>query len=239
MKKIFISALILLTGMAAFAGDAWNNHVGFGFRIPTGMSVYEYNGNTDWKLKMPLQTGIDISYTGVHMKTGLSVRGFMDYNLSTSNIDRINPNNNEKVIGFNFDGALGVGWAPIRNDYLLIGFYGIAGIDCTILPDLYVERHEKTENNKLSDSTKTVQSYAYTAFFAGGNATAIWTPTGNSFSIFGSATVGYSLPGVCEISNKIKTKNSKDKSDKEYYSDEYYTTGALKVIPAVGVSWKF
>ena len=239
MKKILILALVLLTGMSAFAGEAWNNHVGVGFRIPTGMSIYEYNGNTDWKLKMPLQTGIDFTYTGVHMRTGLSVRGFMDYNLSTSNIDKINPNKDDKVIGFNFDGAIGIGWAPIRGDHLLVGFYGIAGVDYSIFPDIYVERHEKSEKKNISDSTKTVQNYAYTAFFAGGNATAIWTPTGNSFSIFGSATVAYSLPGICEISSATKTKRTKNDSDKDVYSDEYYTTGALKVIPTVGVSWRF
>ncbi len=239
MKKIFIFALILLTGIYAFAGDAWNNHVGFGFRIPTGMAVSEYHGDTDWKLKMPFQTGLDISYTGVHMRSGFSVRGFMDYNLTTSNIGSINPKINDNVIGFNFDGALGLGWAPVRNDYLLLGFYGMAGIDFSTFTDVCIERNESQDKKKDSNYLKTIQRYSYTTFLVGGNATAIWTPTGNRFSIFGSATVGYNLPGLFESSTKITRNKAKDDDDDLDFYDEYYTTGTLKIIPTIGISWRF
>ena len=77
MKKIIIFASVLLIGMSAFAGEAWNNHVGFGFKVPTGMTVSEIDNNSDWKLKMPVQSGIDFTYTGVHMASGFSVRGFI------------------------------------------------------------------------------------------------------------------------------------------------------------------
>ena len=236
MKKNLIFALILLTGMSAFAGEAWNNHVGFGFRGPTGMTISEYNSDRDWSLRMPVQTGIDVTYTGVHMATGLSVRGFMDYNISLSDIKRINPKHDDNVLGFNIDGAIGIGFAPVRNDYLLLGFYGMAGVDFTVFPDAYIETSDK---KKDSGSTKTIQNYAYEACFVGGNATAIWTPTGNRFSIYGSATVGYNLPGLFEASTKIKKYNSRDDSEKETYKDEFYTTGALKIIPSFGISWRF
>lgn len=237
MKKYLIFALILFTGMSAFAGEAWNNHVGFGFRAPTGMTISEYNGDSDWSLRMPAQTGIDISYTGVHMDSGLSVRGFMDYNISLSDIKRLNTKHDDNMIGFNFDGAIGLGWAPVRSRFLTLGVYAVAGVDHTTFPDANIERHESSDKRK--ESIKTVQCSSYTAFFVGGNATAIWTPTGNRFSVFGSATIGYNLPGVFETSTTTTKNLFKDDSDIDHYKDEYYTTGALKVIPTIGFSWRF
>ena len=239
MKKICIFVTTLLIGMSAFAGESWNNHVGFGFRAPTGMTLSEYDSDKDWSLRMPVQAGIDVSYTGVHMATGLSVRGFMDYNISLSDIKRINPKHDDNVVGFNLDGAIGIGFAPIRNKYLLLGFYGIAGVDYSAFPDFYIEKHESSDNKKKSNSTKTTQWYTYESFLVGGNATAIWTPTGNRFSVYGSATVGYNLPGLFQTTTRIKTYNKNDDTEKEYYTDDFYTTGSLKVIPSIGISWKF
>ena len=39
MKKICIFVTTLLIGMSAFAGEAWKNHVGFGWKVPTGITV--------------------------------------------------------------------------------------------------------------------------------------------------------------------------------------------------------
>ena len=41
MKKIFALAAMFLIGMSAFAGEAWKNHLGFGWRIPTGITLSE------------------------------------------------------------------------------------------------------------------------------------------------------------------------------------------------------
>ena len=238
MRKIIIFASILLIGVSAFAGEAWNNHVGFGFKVPTGMTVSEIDNNSDWKLKMPVQSGIDFTYTGVHMASGFSVRGFMDYNLSTSNIGSIDPKNNAKLYGFNFDSAVGLGWAPIRNKFLLLGVYGVAGIDYSLFPDTYTVKTDSTKKDDIGTIT-TVLTHNYMSFFAGGNATAIWTPFGNRFSIFGSATVAYNLPGVYELTTSTTTTTLKDDSKTVQYTDKYDASGALKVIPAVGVSWRF
>ena len=239
MKKIFALAAMLLIEVSAFAGEAWNNHLGFGFRAPSGMTVSDLNDDADWKLKMPIQTGIDFTYTGVHMASGFSVRGFMDYNLSSSNIESIDPKNHTKLTGFNFDSALGLGWAPIRNKFLMLGLYGIAGVDFSIFPDTYVVKLGTSNKNDDLGTISTVVTHTYLSFFAGGNATAVWTPFGKRFSLFGSATVAYNLPGLFEVSTSTTTSSLKDDSRTVDYSDKYNASGALKIIPALGVSWRF
>ena len=239
MKKIIIVSSLLLIGMSAFAGEAWNNHLGFGFRGPTGITVTEAKDDSDIKFKMPIQTGIDFTYTGVHMKSGFSVRGFMDYDLSSSNLESINPRNDSKLTGFNFDSAIGLGWAPVRNKFLLLGIYGIAGVDYSIFPDTYTEKLGSTKTNEDLGTVTTVITHSYMSLFTGGNVTAVWTPFGNRFSIYGSATVAYNLPGICEVTTSTTTTTLKDDARTVNNSDRYDVTGALKVIPAVGVSWRF
>lgn len=212
--------------MSAFAGEAWKNHVGFGWKVPTGITVSGVNDNKDWNLKMPVQTGIDFSYTGVHMKSGFSVRGFMDYNISTSNIAS-KKSKDDDLIGFNYASALGAGWAPIRNDNFFFGFYGMFGIDMTVFNDTYPA--------PITGNT-TIESSCYGSILMGGNATFIWTPSGKRFSVFGSATAGYNLPGVFLYSKETSSSNS---SSPAKDSDSWSVTGSFKVIPTIGISWRF
>ncbi len=232
MKKIIIVTSLLLIGMSAFAGEAWKNHVGFGLRLPTGMSADISNKNTDWELKMPVQTGIDLTYTGVHMKTGFSVRGFMDYNLSSSNITAMNPDNTD-LYGLNIDAGIGAGWAPIRNKFLLLGLYGVLGLDMSYFPDAAADI-------KL-DSTTTVANtvmYTYGTAFVGGNATLIWTPLGGRFSIFGSATAAYNLPSIYSVEYETRYEYARD-TQKTTKADRFDVSPAVKIIPTIGLSWRF
>ena len=231
MKKICIFVTTLLIGMSAFAGEAWKNHVGFGWKVPTGITVSGINDNKDWNLKMPVQTGIDFSYTGVHMESGFSVRAFMDYNLSTSNLASMNPKDTD-LIGFNYTSALGAGWAPVRNNNFLLGFYGMLGFDMSIFPETYSDPAEGNTQNSIT------VTYGYGALFLGANATFIWTPTGKRFSIFGSATAGYNLPGII-LYNKEDVASARNRSTTDKLSDYWYVSGSFKVIPTLGVSWRF
>jgi hypothetical protein len=234
MKKIFALAAMLLIGMSAFAGEAWKNHLGYGWRVPTGITLSETQKNSDWELKMPVQTGLDVTYTGVHMDSGFSVRAFMDYNISSSNIQPINPNDDYNLYGFNFDVAMGAGWAPVRNKFFLLGFYGILGFDMTHLLDS--DASVKIGNG----SAITTEVISYGSFFAGGNATLAWTPFGGKFSFYGSATACYNFPGIVnsELETKYEPMDGSEASTTKY-SDMKKVFGTVRIIPAVGISWRF
>ena len=234
MKKIFALTSMLLIGVSAFAGEAWKNHLGFGWRLPTGMALSETQKNSDWDLKMPVQTGLDVTYTGVHMDSGFSVRAFIDYDISSSNVPPINPDDDYNLYGINFDVALGAGWAPVRNKFFLLGFYGILGFDATYLFD---SDASVTIGNGSSVTTEVI---SYGSFFGGGNATLAWTPLGKRFSLYGSATVGYNFPGIVnsEVETRYEPADGSNASSTRY-ADTKKVFGTVKVIPAVGISWRF
>lgn len=234
MKKIIVLASMFLIGMSAFAGEAWKNHLGFGWRVPTGMVVSDTNKDSDWELKLPVQSGLDLTYTGVHMASGFSVRAFMDYNITSSNVPPINPNDDYNLYGFNTDIAIGAGWAPVRNKFFLLGFYGIVGLDFTYLFD--------TDTSVKVTDASVIQTevVSYASAFVGGNATLAWTPVGGRLSVYGSATACYNLPGLVTYDFETRYEpinNGEPRSTK--VSDTKKVFGAIKLIPSVGISWRF
>ena len=103
MKKFCIFTAIFMFSAGLFAGEAWNNHLGFGWRMPTGLTMH--NETRDYEnLKMSWQTGLTLSYTGVLMSNGFSVRAIIDECFTTSNIDIKDPDSKiSSLPGFNTD----------------------------------------------------------------------------------------------------------------------------------------
>ena len=224
MKKILIIAAALLIGANVFAGDAWANHTGFGWRLPTGITVTRTDSNSSAEFKMPVQTGLDVTYTGVHMASGFSVRAFMDYNLTSSNIASME-NANNTLYGFNFFGALGAGWAPIRSKFLLLGVYGMFGMDLSVFPDAT----GNVDSNKFAAAAVS-KAIGYASIFLGGNATVIWAPFGGRLSFFASATAGYNMPGAVNVQTETIAKSSiLNATTTQRASDDYAVSGAFKL----------
>ena len=81
---------------------------------------------------------------------------------------------------------------------------------------------------------------SYGSFFAGGNATLAWTPFGGKFSFYGSATACYNFPGIVnsELETKYEPMDGSEASTTKY-SDMKKVFGTVRIIPAVGISWRF
>ena len=109
MKKILVIAASLLLSTSAFAGEAWKNYLGFGWRLPTSSKMYAEKQDFE-NLKMSVQTGIDVSYTGVLMSNGFSVRALIDTNFSNSDVDTLAGSELSNLIGVNQDLLIGAGW---------------------------------------------------------------------------------------------------------------------------------
>lgn len=224
MKRIIIGITFLMASAGLFAGEAWNNHLGFGWRMPTGLTMH--NETRDFEnLKMSWQTGLNLSYTGVLMSNGFSVRAILDECFTTSNIDIKDPDSKiSSLPGFNTDVLVGAGWAPVRNEKFFFGFYGMLGLD-------FAAFYYDTDYFWPSDSkVRRTQNVYYASFLPGVNATFIWTPTGEHFSLFATTTVAYSCPTKIFYEYDDGTGNVKTSC---------ITRGGTKVMPAVGISWRF
>ena len=220
MKKLLIIAVSLALGTSAFAGEAWKNFLGFGWRLPTSSTMYAEKQGYE-NLKMSVQTGIDASYTGVLMSNGFSVRALIDTNFSNSNVDTLPGSEISNLVGINQDLLIGAGWAPIRTDVFFFGFYGMIGYDLTV-----VTYDSSVFNSK---DPKYKQTVYYVSFLPALNATFAWTPV-KCFSLYASASVGYNCPTFLHYENEIGDQKTDDKS---------ISRGGVKVIPTVGICWKF
>lgn len=220
MKKVLIIAAALLMSASAFTGEAWNNHVGFGWRLPSPSTMH--TEKKDWENLKMWQSGIDLQYTGVLMSNGFTVHAMIDYAISNSNYDTRPGAELSSLWGFNTDLLVGAGWAPIRTKELFFGFYGMLGYDITVLG----------YDSESFDSDKTIYKdyVGYMAFLPAVNATFVWTPA-KTFSLYATASVGYNCPTV--IYRELESGGH----DKEKFKS--LSRGGVKVIPAVGISWKF
>ena len=224
MKKIFIFTALFMISSGLFAGEKWKNHLGFGWRLPTGMTLH--NETTGYEnLKMSWQTGLNLSYTGVLMSNGFSIRVIVDECFTTSNLEIADPDSQVSSFpGYNSDILFGAGWAPIRNKNFFLGFYGMLGCDISAF-------YYDTDGLWPSDSkVRRTQRVYYASFLPAVNATFVWTPTGDHFSLFATTSVAYSCP--TKIFYEYEEGSSSEKTSS-------ITRGGTKVIPAVGISWRF
>lgn len=224
MKKFFILMTFFMLSAGLFAGEAWNNHLGFGWRLPTSLTLHSESKDYE-NLKMSVQTGLNISYTGVLMSNGFSVRAIVDQCFTTSNLDISDPDSRiSSFPGLTCDILLGAGWAPVRTKNLFFGFYGMIGCDFTLF-------YYDTDYFWPSDSkVRRTQMAYYASLLPALNATFAWTPTGEHFSLFATVSVAYSCP--TKIFYEYDDGNGNVKSSS-------LTRGGTKVIPAVGISWRF
>ena len=61
MKRIFITIAFFMLSAGLFAGEAWNNHLGFGWRLPTKLTLHsETKGKIlSPELRLPLRCNDD------------------------------------------------------------------------------------------------------------------------------------------------------------------------------------
>lgn len=212
MKK---TIAIFAGAMMAFAASAktWENFVNVGARIPCNPLNLEVENDSS-KVKISPIAGIDLGYTGVH-ENGFSIRAIFDYTYAGSDINIDNDDLDGGTISF----LIGGGYAPIHDEKMLLGIYGLLGANWILF--------NRSDETFYPNGDTIKYDYEYNFFLPamGVNGTFLYTFS-RSFSVYGSMTAEIILPGKIER----KINSSSIKTDLE---------PSFLVVPALGVSWKF
>lgn len=222
MKKILgIVATLVFGSMAALSAKTWTNVSGFGWNIPMELSFSSNEFNNGEEVVLKCQTGLEGFYMGIH-SSGFAVKGACDINYSGINHEM----DNTPYLGINLNMQLGAGYAPFRSEKFTLGVFGMVGID---ISSFYCESTSYDSLANKNITSKYTEGFA--GYLIGGNITAVYTPV-SCFSVFASCSVNYVTPG--EYLRKAEFSDV-------YASSEnvYSTNGTVKVIPTIGVSWKF
>lgn len=209
MKRCLILISALLLGCATVSAKKFTNIVGGGWRLPTKFSISS-NSNVFGDIDYGVQTGFSADYMG-YFDNGIGFRAFFDAGFTEASLK----NDEKKQNSAMADVAIGAGYVPLRTDKFALGFFGIIGADAEIIS---YEKNSKKYH------------YDYTAAFCGINSTFVFTPK-NMFSFYGSVTGCSLLPASIENYEKVDNK----KKNKISYSTE----ACFKIIPTVGICWKF
>lgn len=222
MKKIIGIALILIFGsVAALSADTWTNIAGLGWNLPMDETFNANGYNNGEDIVLENQTGLNAFYMGVH-KCGFAVKA--DSNLNYSGINH--EMNNVPYIGVNESIQIGAGFAPVHSENVTIALFGMAGLDVSAFYSTS-SWTDTAANEKITAEYEEGQ----VAFMVGGNITAMYTPT-KHFSVFASCSVNRVLQGLYEFEADF----SDVYADSE---DTYITNPTIKIMPTVGVCWKF
>lgn len=222
MKKLLITVAALAIGMSSLF--AWTNNIVLGVAgtIPTKVDT---NCKELGTLKFN-SIGMNMGYLG-YADFGLSFLGESTFGFGTAKGGELKKWNSETFGPANFEMTqmLGVGYGVIRTDNMYLGLFGVAGwaIDAGVAWE-------------QEDKEVAIKAAALESFNVGGNITAIYTPT-NVFSIYASLTAGVAFGAVEYMDEVVSTKDLDD--DFEPKTDKYFADPFFRILPSIGIAWKF
>lgn len=222
MKKILgIIGAMVLGSMAALSAKSWTNIAGFGWNIPMDFSFTADEYKNGEEVVLENQTGLEMSYMGIGKK-GFAVKTAFDLNYSGINHEF----ENTPFLGVNVNLQTGLGYAPVHSEKFTFGLFGMMGLNASAFAS------ESTTYNSFEQKEITSKySEGQIGYMLGGNITAMYTPKSH-FSLYASCSVNYVTPGIYLVKAEF--------SDVYGNSEEVFdTNGTVKIIPTIGVCWKF
>lgn len=222
MKKILGLALIFVLGsFAALSAGTWTSYTGFGWNLPMDETFTADSYNNGEEVVLENQTGLEVIYMGIGQK-GFAVKTSFDINYSEINHEM----NGVPYTGANVNLQLGAGFAPVRSDRFTLALFAVAGLDASAF-------YSESTNFDSAFSRDITSKYTEGQIGAmlGGNITAAYTPS-KSFSVFASCSVNHVTQGLYVLTAEFSDVYANSE-------DTYETNTALKVIPTIGVCWKF
>lgn len=222
MKKIVVFAAVLVMSIAALSAKSWTNYAGFGWNLPMDLSVNVPNRSLASDMYFENQTGLETFYMGIK-SNGFAVKAAFDLNGSGINETM----NGENYLGVNENIQLGIGFAPLHEGNFTLAVFGMTGLDISAF---YVKT---TFTDTVLNETSTMEyTQGYIAWMLGGNITASYKVK-KHLSVYASCSVYHLTEGL--YVDKCET-------DSRYYADMEETNTAdptVKVIPTIGICWKF
>lgn len=222
MKKIIGLTLIFVFGsFAALSAGTWTHFAGFGWNLPMDETFTADDYINGEKVVLQNQTGLEVNYIGI------SQRGFAVKTSAGINYSEINHvMNNTPYMGANVNLQLGAGYAPLRSDRFTLALFGIAGLD-----DSAFYSESTNFDSTFSKDITSKYTEGQIGAMLGGNITAAYTPS-KSFSVFASCSVNRVVPGLYVLTAEFSDIYANSE-------DTYETNTTLKVIPTIGICWKF
>lgn len=224
MKKLLLSLTALVIGMSSLF--AWTNNIQLGISgsFPEMVTTRGEN-SSDYKFN---NTGISIGYIGT-FESGLSLKATSSFGMgSASGIHFDNFADSEfGPFNFNFTEILGVGYGIVNTDELFLGIFGTIG-----------------ESYNYAIAAKEAGDYGYAnialsnSFLLGGAIDAIYTPT-KIFSVYASLSASLAIGDLSTITASQKITNTSDNDKPDADVTDYLAKPYLKILPSIGIAWKF
>ena len=135
MKRVFcilVSAILGLASLSAEEESSWSGFINIGLAPLFGkesVKVTEFNSvdiNQEFKAN-----GLDftVGFVAIHNSSGFVLKG--DLGLGGVTVKDIIETGKSNT-GFDFNGRIGLGFAPIRNEKYTLAFCGNLGFDCNL-----------------------------------------------------------------------------------------------------------
>lgn len=221
MKKIIAGLAALVLGASSLF--AWTNIVDLGITgsIPekietTGKNSSSYTFNN---------IGIDIGYIGI-FDSNLAIKAATKVGLGSVDAAVLDAFTDPEIgpLNINATETIGVGYGFINTDNLFLGVFGNIGASCNV-------GVAAREDDDYRYATSVVSS----TYFIGADISAVYTPT-SIFSIYGSvsANIAYGMVTSGSIKQNLSNRDDIVTDSKEHLTKPYF-----KLIPTIGVAWKF
>lgn len=224
MKKLVLGLAAMVIGMSSLF--AWTNTIQLGvtgsvpeFITTTGKDSKDYKFNS---------TGISFGYIGT-FDSGLALKANSNFGIGSISSDFLDnmPDVEFGPYNFNFTEIIGVGYNFINTDELLLGLYGTIG---------------NSYNCAVAAKEKDDMGYAgvilVNSFLIGGELTAVYTPT-DIFSVYASLSASVGLGDLSTITASKKLTNATEEDKPTSDTTDYLIKPYLKVLPSIGIAWKF
>lgn len=213
MKKLVLVMALSVMAFSAFA-KKWDNYINLGIKIPVNSMKVETQESND-KLKINQIGGIEAGYTGV-LYNGFSVKASLSVGVAKTNDLSADK---ENYLGANAEYLLGLGYAPVHTDHMLLGFYGLLGANCTAF-----------YNSVETAGNKTEYTNEFSNYVMGLNGTFVYTFS-KTFSLYSSLTL--------ECLHSGDYKHESKANDGSVTKSKYNLNDSFLVVPSVGLTWKF
>lgn len=220
MKKIVLTLAALAIGMSSLF--AWTNIpiLGITGTIPTFITPADSELDT-------IKTngvGLNLGYIG-YFDFGLAFKDTTALGFGTAKSNYFDSLNSPFYgpFGIDFSEIIGVGYGVIRTDNLFLGVFGNIGVSTEIAVAA-----------KKTNEYKTGKVIVAESLLLGTDVTAVYTPS-KVFSLFASVSVNAAFGGVETASAVVYEGKDLKSHDEEWYSANPY----LKVLPTIGIAWKF
>lgn len=221
MKKLFILPLVLIISMSSLF--AWTNIIQLGLTSTTPELINETRtGNASYKMN---GTGIDLGYIGI-FDSKISLKANTRIGIGSASGTTFDNFSNPAIGPFNMNvtESIGVGYGFINTPQLYLGLFGIIGesVNCGVTA-------------KEAAGTEYANLMVSSSFFLGGEVAAVYTP-GQVFSLYASLSANVAFANGIEIeARKDKSSNTDPSADTRHFLGKPY----FKVIPSIGIAWKF